>query len=134
MTREQSVKSKNKLSQSSKEEQKSDKSDEGVSTRADPTERAMSGIPAQPHSLQSTTRAKEPQDRQIEEPSSDLQESERVSEQTLPNGYQDIEDDWVMHRRIAERAFLLFEADGCKHGKDWAHWFEAERRINDTQV
>lgn len=39
-----------------------------------------------------------------------------------------------MHRRIAERAFILFQERGYEHGNDWAHWFEAERQIRNTQV
>lgn len=35
----------------------------------------------------------------------------------------------MSHRRIAERAFLLYLESGCQHGRDLEHWFEAEREI-----
>lgn len=35
----------------------------------------------------------------------------------------------MIHRRIAERAFLLYLESGSQHGCDLEHWFEAEREI-----
>lgn len=35
----------------------------------------------------------------------------------------------LTHRRIAERAFLLYLDGGCEHGRDLEHWFDAERDI-----
>jgi hypothetical protein len=62
-----------------------------------------------------------------------VQESNILSEETPTsspdNGHQGREDDPAMHRRVAERAFILFQESGCQHGNDWAHWFEAERQI-----
>jgi hypothetical protein len=73
--------------------------------------------------------------RRIEELSADLRESKKFLEQApRTNGGQSIEDDSVTHRRIAERAFIIFQESGCEHGNDWSHWFEAERQINETQV
>ncbi len=34
-----------------------------------------------------------------------------------------------MHRRITERAFLLYAEGGFRHGYDLDHWLEAERDI-----
>lgn len=36
-------------------------------------------------------------------------------------------EDTSMHRRIAERAFILYQESGYEHGNDLEHWFEAER-------
>lgn len=136
MARERSDKSKNK---SSKEDKRVGKSDEGLPTRADPAERTMSRNPAQRNPLQSTAGSKKRQERQqvAQETSADSRKSEKVSEQTIStastnNGHQGIEED-AAHYRIAERAFILFQERGCEHGNDWAHWFEAERQIKDTQ-
>ncbi len=35
----------------------------------------------------------------------------------------------IRHRRIAERAFLLYLDSKCQHGHDLEHWFKAEREI-----
>lgn len=35
----------------------------------------------------------------------------------------------LIHRRIAERAFLLYLNGGCEHGRDLEHWFNAEHDI-----
>ncbi|MDF0676241.1 MAG: DUF2934 domain-containing protein [Nitrospira sp.] len=95
--------------------------------------------PAQHHTLQPAARSKERQEhkRIQEESSADLREFEKLSEQTpftTTNGHQGIEDDSATHRRIAERAFILFLESGCEHGNDWSHWFEAERQINEVRV
>lgn len=92
--------------------------------------------PAQHHSLEPAAKSKERQEQKRieEELSADLRESEKFSEQTpstTTNGHQDIEDDSATHRRIAERAFILFLESGCEHGNDWAHWFEAEQQLNE---
>lgn len=34
-----------------------------------------------------------------------------------------------LHRRIAERAFLLYEERGFRHGDDLDNWLEAERQV-----
>ncbi|MBS0166938.1 MAG: DUF2934 domain-containing protein [Nitrospira sp.] len=39
-----------------------------------------------------------------------------------------------LHQRIAERAFLLYEANGFKNGYDVEHWLEAERQIHATRA
>lgn len=85
---------------------------------------------AQHHSLES---AATPTERPEQEPPADLDEMSILSEEILSipsaeNGHQG-EDDSERHRRIAERAFMLFQENGCEHGNDWAHWFEAERQI-----
>lgn len=139
MARERSDKSKNKpldKSMDKKKKIKAGQSDEGVSMIAEPT----GENPA--HSLQPAAEPKQRQERQrIQEPSADSRESERYSEETRSmtsppslNGYQGIVDDSATHRRIAERAFILFQESGCEHGNDWAHWFEAERQIKEIRT
>lgn len=49
-------------------------------------------------------------------------------------GYQNLDADSAMHRRIAERAFILFQERGYEQGNDWAYWFEAEQQVRSTQV
>jgi nicotinamidase-related amidase len=39
-----------------------------------------------------------------------------------------------LHRRIAERAFLLYEESGFRHGNDLEHWLEAERQVKTLGV
>ena len=39
-----------------------------------------------------------------------------------------------LHRRIAERAFLLYEERGFRHGNDLDHWLEAERQVKTLGV
>lgn len=41
--------------------------------------------------------------------------------------------DGRVHRRIAERAFILYLEGGCRHGSDLEHWFEAEREMKMRQ-
>lgn len=38
------------------------------------------------------------------------------------------------HRKVAERAFLLYEERGFRHGNDLEHWFEAERQVKTLGV
>lgn len=124
-----------------------DQSKEGMSTSAEPTGRVMSETPTR-----STQRSKkqeeqrtEPQPREPQrierETPADLQQSEafeRVSSSldagSTTNGNRGLEDHATTHRRIAERAFILFVESGCEHGNDWLHWFEAERQVKDTQA
>jgi DUF2934 family protein len=35
----------------------------------------------------------------------------------------------AIHHRIAQRAFLLYEESGFRHGNDLEHWLEAERQV-----
>lgn len=35
--------------------------------------------------------------------------------------------------RIRERAYLLWEAEGCEHGRDMAYWSRAESEIAGLQ-
>ncbi|MEP6934650.1 MAG: DUF2934 domain-containing protein [Nitrospirota bacterium] len=35
-----------------------------------------------------------------------------------------------LHRRIAQRAFQLYEESGFRHGNDVEHWLEAERQVH----
>jgi hypothetical protein len=66
----------------------------------------------------------------------DFREPEQSSAQTVststPNGHQSIEDDSARRRRIAERAYILFQESGYEQGNDWFHWFEAERQIKEA--
>ena len=114
-----------------------------ASTSAEPSGRDISETPAQQPSLQSTTRSTRSKNRQepqrIEpQPSAGVRESEKFSERTVststPNGQQGIEDDSATHRRIEERAYILFQESGCEHGNDWFHWFEAERQVKEPRV
>ncbi len=57
-----------------------------------------------------------------------------ISSTTNGNQGQGMEDDSATHRRIAERAFILFVESGCEHGNDWLHWFEAERQVKETRT
>ena len=116
--------------------------DERVSSSDEPSGRVMSENSTQHPSLQPTTRSKKRQEQQRieieQEPSADFRESEKLSEQmfstSTANGHQDIEDDSATHRRIAERAYILFQEGGCEHGNDWSDWFEAERQIKETRM
>ncbi|OQW32282.1 MAG: hypothetical protein A4E19_19835 [Nitrospira sp. SG-bin1] len=107
--------------------------------RAESTGRGSSGHAVRRSSSQPVAGSKQRQETQRipEEPSSGLQESEKVLDEKLsasaPNGHDGIEQDSA-HRRIAERAFILFQDGGCQHGNDWAHWFEAERQVNETRM
>lgn len=111
-----------------------------VSAPAESTGQTVSGTPAQFQSEQpaAETKKRDARRRQVEEePLVDLRESEEsldhtFSPSTTSNGYQDINDDSAAHRRIAERAFMVYQEHGCEHGNDWAHWFEAERQIRAT--
>lgn len=35
----------------------------------------------------------------------------------------------LAHERIAERAYRIWEAAGRPDGRDWEHWFQAEREL-----
>ncbi len=35
----------------------------------------------------------------------------------------------ITHEQIAQRAHELWLKQGCSHGQDQAHWFEAERQL-----
>lgn len=122
MGRVRSNKSKNKSSKA--EEIRAGQSDEHL---------------AQHQSSQPAASSKERQEQQSmpEEPAADMREPEKLSAQTLTptaHGHEGTEYESVMHRRIAERAFLLFQESGYEHGNDWSHWFEAERQIKVLRV
>jgi hypothetical protein len=34
---------------------------------------------------------------------------------------------------IAQRAYELYEQEGCCHGQDFAHWLQAEREILEVE-
>lgn len=34
-----------------------------------------------------------------------------------------------MHEQIEQRAYQMWEADGCPHGQDQAYWFKAMAEI-----
>ena len=89
MARERSEKSKNKpLDKPDGRKGKvrtgrTGKSDEGVSTSAEPTGEVTSGNPTRHYSVQPAARSQKRQERQrIEEPSGDLRESKKFLEQT----------------------------------------------------
>jgi hypothetical protein len=46
----------------------------------------------------------------------------------------DFASDVTLHHRIAEKAYLLYEASGFKHGNHLEHWFEAERQVKTLQA
>ena len=137
MARARSDKSKSKpldKSVDKKKKMKTGQSEEANAAKAESIELARSEDSAQHRSLQPAAKPKERQERRIEEASADLEELNILPEDTLStpspdNGHQGVEDDSAMHRRVAERAFMLFQENGCEHGNDWAHWFEAERQI-----
>ncbi|HWF59219.1 MAG TPA: DUF2934 domain-containing protein [Nitrospira sp.] len=140
MARARSDKSKNKPS-ISKEKMRDGQADKGGPTNAEPAGQVLSRNSAQRNSFQPYANPKKRQEQQcIEEPSAELRESEKVSEETLsmtsptPNGLQNTEDHSTTHRRIAEQAFMLFQESGCEHGNDWSHWFEAERQIKEIRT
>ncbi|MFY4730707.1 DUF2934 domain-containing protein [Nitrospira sp. BLG_2] len=68
------------------------------------------------------------------DPVGDWHESQNLFQGMMSNGSGAVESDSATHRRIAERAFILFQENGCEHGNDWSHWFEAERLIKDSRV
>lgn len=35
----------------------------------------------------------------------------------------------ALHCRIAERAYALWEQEGCPHGRDVDHWLQAETEV-----
>ena len=37
------------------------------------------------------------------------------------------------HERISERAYRIWLAEGCVHGKDEEHWHRAEREISEEE-
>lgn len=132
MARERTDKLKNKPS---KEKTRTAKSNAPQSTTAQAAEQTANPI-GQP-SLQPAVGAKKRRERIPEGPSADVGASETslVQASAASNGHAGIEEESAsLHRRIAERAFLLFQESGCEHGNDWAHWFEAEREIKDTHV
>ncbi|HEU5407265.1 MAG TPA: DUF2934 domain-containing protein [Nitrospira sp.] len=140
MARARSDKSKGKPSVG-KEKTSAGRSDEGEATNTESAGRVLSKNFTQRNSLPpvAANLQKRQEQQRREEPSADLQESEKFSEEALsitasPDGHQNSEDHSAAHRRIAEQAFTLFQESGCKHGNDWAHWFEAERQIKETQM
>lgn len=40
-----------------------------------------------------------------------------------------VSDDQLLHQRIAEKAYELYECRGCCHGQDLNDWLEAERLV-----
>lgn len=68
-------------------------------------------------------------------PQEELSESQQSRNRTPANPYvlsdsangSDLESE--VHRRIAERAFLLYQEKGFRHGNDLDHWLEAERQV-----
>jgi hypothetical protein len=138
MARARSEKSKSKPLDKSVDKKKKMKTGQSDEAKAESIELARSEDSAQHHSLEPPTEPTERLERQrtqhTQEPPADLEELNILPEDTLStaspdNGHLGIEDDSATHRRVAERAFMLFQENGCEHGNDWAHWFEAERQI-----
>jgi len=42
--------------------------------------------------------------------------------------------DSSVHQRISQRAYLLYEESGFRHGNDLEHWLEAERQVRTLGV
>ncbi len=40
-----------------------------------------------------------------------------------------VSDDKLLHHRVAEKAYELYECGGCCHGRDLEDWLEAERLV-----
>lgn len=59
-------------------------------------------------------------------------EQEIRSRDSLDDKEMDTHED--QRSRIAERAFLLYEESGFRHGNDVEHWLEAERQIKTLGV
>jgi hypothetical protein len=137
MARARSDKSKDRASDKG-QKMRADKADEAISSGADTSGGVRGENPVRRHSSQKSPRSTFPQARQKtqEEPAVASRETGQVVEQpaAVSNGHQGGDDDSAMHRRVAERAFILYQEDGCKHGNDWFHWFEAERQITDTSM
>jgi hypothetical protein len=111
--------------------------DESVSTKAEASGRGISETSAQrPASTAQPTKPNRSKKWVEQQSPVDFREPEQSSAQTVststPNGRQSIEDDSATRRRIAERAYILFQENGCEHGNDWFHWFEAERQIKEA--
>jgi hypothetical protein len=136
MARERTDKVKNKPSkEKTREKTRAAKSGAALSAGS-PALEQTEGPTGQP-SLQPAVGSKKRRERIQEGPSADSGASETslVQEPASFNGHAGIEDESAaMHRRIAERAFLLYQESSGEHGNDWAHWFEAEREIKDTHV
>ena len=138
MARTRSDKSKSKppldKSAEKKKKMKTGRSGEAKPTKEESIELARSEDSAQHQSFEPAGKSTEQQGiYRAQEPPSDLEELNILPEDTLStaspdNGHHGVEED-SMHRRVAERAFMLFQENGCEHGNDWAHWFEAERQI-----
>lgn len=80
----------------------------------------------------STSKPKYKQTKAAEENGSEPSDGERednLSDSTNGSGL-----DSDLHGRIAERAFLLYEERGFRHGNDLEHWFEAERQVTTLGV
>lgn len=136
MARERTDKVKNKPSkEKTREKTRTAKSDAALSAGAPAIEQTES--PTGQPSLQPAAGSKKRRERMQEGPSADSGASETslVQAPAASNGHVGIEDESAaMRRRIAERAFLLYQESGGEHGNDWSHWFEAEREIKDTRV
>jgi len=78
----------------------------------------------------STSKPKYKQTKAAEEYGSEPSDGGR--EDNLSDSTNGLDSD--LHRRIAERAFLLYEERGFRHGNDLEHWFEAERQVTTLGV
>ena len=52
----------------------------------------------------------------------------------LPADSMQSHQESALHHRVAERAFLLYEESGFRHGNDLEHWLEAERQVRTLGV
>jgi hypothetical protein len=46
----------------------------------------------------------------------------------MPNPVKNLESE-PSHDEIARRAYQLYQARGCEHGRDWDDWLQAEREL-----
>jgi hypothetical protein len=120
-----------------KEKVGGEKSDAAMSTGAQEFEQTVGESPTGERSLRPTVGSKRRRERVQEGSFDDVEASETslVQEPAASNGSVGMEgESGATHRRIAERAYVLFQESGYEHGNDWSHWFQAERQIKDTQM
>lgn len=120
-----------------KEKVRGTTSDAAMSTGAQEFEQTVGESPTGERSLRPTVGSKRRRERVQEGSFDDVGASETSLGQAAPdsNGSVGVKDEsGATHRRIAERAYVLFQESGYEHGNDWSHWFQAEEQIKDTQM
>jgi hypothetical protein len=97
------------------------------------TRRLMGSLPARRSNVDSETGPPEGADRSRDD--YDPRSQRRIESETGEGEEFSIQEEMGdtrgknKHRRIAERAFLLYAEGGFQHGHDLDHWLEAEREI-----